>query len=143
MEREGPLEFWKVNIRPGRPLAVGRFQGRPCLGLPGNPVSALVTFEVFVRPALNTLHGLADDDRIPFEARLDEAIESDGRESYLRGVVHWRDGGYRARLSGNQDSSVLTALVAANALLVVPAGIRELPQGAQIQGWFLGRRMAV
>jgi molybdopterin molybdotransferase len=138
LEREGDLEFWTVNIRPGKPLAFGHYAGKPFLGLPGNPVSALVTFEVFVRPALLKMHGVNDAGRIRFEARLEETIESDGRESYLRARVRWEPGGYRARLSGSQDSSVLSALAAANALLVVPAGVHALPAGARVEGWFFG-----
>ena len=137
VEQEGNLEFWMVNIRPGKPLAVGQFQGKPFIGLPGNPVSALVTFEVFVRPALLRLHGARADDRIRFEARLEQPIDSDGRESYLRARVRWDQGGYRARLSGSQDSSALSALAAANALVIVPPGVRSLPEGASVQGWFL------
>jgi len=138
LEREGDLEFWMVNIRPGKPLAFGHFAGTPFLGLPGNPVSALVTFEVFVRPALLRMHGVNGEDRIRFVAELEEPIESDGRESYLRARVRWEASGYRARLSGSQDSSVLSALAAANALLIVPAGVRALPAGARVEGWFLG-----
>ncbi len=138
LEQEGDLEFWTVNIRPGKPLAFGHYGGRPFLGLPGNPVSALVTFEVFVRPALFKMHGVSGADRIRFEARLEEPIESDGRETYLRARVRWEPGGYRARLSGSQDSSVLSALAAANALLVVPAGVKALPAEARVEGWFFG-----
>jgi molybdopterin molybdotransferase len=138
VEEQGGLEFWKVNIRPGKPLAVGQFMGRTFLGLPGNPVSALVTFEVFVRPALRVLHGARGTGRLRFEAELAEGIESDGRETYLRAVVELKDGGHRARLAGGQDSSVLSSLAAANALIVIPAGVRTMPEGARVRGWFIG-----
>jgi len=70
-------------------------------------------------------------------ARLDQAVESDGRESYLRAEIDWQQGGYHARLTGSQDSSVLSTLVAANALIVVPAGVYSLPAGELVEAWFL------
>ncbi|NWF64613.1 MAG: molybdopterin molybdotransferase MoeA [Chloroflexi bacterium] len=84
LDANGRLDFWKVNMRPGKPLAFGMYRGIPLLGLPGNPVSALVGFEVFVRPTLERLSGSMDGGRQTVRVRSAEEILSDGRESYLR-----------------------------------------------------------
>lgn len=135
VEQDGRLEFWRVNMRPGKPFTCGQFRGIPFIGLPGNPVSAFVGFEVFVRPALQKMSGLAPHPPRVTRARLAEAIESDGRESYLRGVVTCQAGACAARLTGHQGSGNLRSLVQANALLLVPSGVKSLPSGAEIDAW--------
>ena len=143
IESKGKLDFWKVNMRPGKPLAVGEYRSLPLIGLPGNPVSAFVGFEVFVRPALGRLAGqiltggsiLAARPKI--RVRLAEAIESDGRESYLRAIIYEQDGGFSAKLTGHQGSGNLLSLVQANALLIIPAGVKSLAIDAQVDAWLL------
>jgi molybdopterin molybdotransferase len=135
VEQEGRLEFWKVNMRPGKPLAFGHYQGVPFFGLPGNPVSAFVGFEVFVRPALYKLSGITGYMRNTHRARLLEPIESDGRESYLRAVISVDKGKKVVRLTGHQGSGNLYSLVQANALLLVPSGVKSLPAGAEVEYW--------
>ncbi len=137
VEAQGSLDFWRVNMRPGKPLAFGQYRGLPFVGLPGNPVSAFVGFEVFVRPALGRLAGLKAAGRPKVRVRLAEAIESDGRESYLRAVLEAGDGTLSARLTGHQGSGNLLSLVQANALLIVPAGVKSLAIGDQIEAWML------
>ncbi len=138
VESNGSLDFWQVNMRPGKPLAFGEYRGIPFTGLPGNPVSAFVGFEVFVRPALGKLAGLRSDAHHPtVRVTLAEAVESDGRESYLRAIVEAKDGIWSARLTGNQGSGNLLSLVKANALLIVPAGVKSLAIGAQAEAWLL------
>jgi len=137
VESQGKLDFWKVNMRPGKPLAFGEYRGVPFIGLPGNPVSAFVGFEVFVRGALGRLAGLKTMARAKVRVRLAEAVESDGRESYLRAIVEERDGILSAKLTGHQGSGNLLSLVQANALLVVPAGVKSLAIGAQADAWLL------
>lgn len=137
VEAEGQLDFWKVRMRPGKPLVVGHVQNRPFFGLPGNPVSALLTFEVFVRPALLKLSGYAAGARLAVPATLLETFYSDGRESYLRVVVETRAGQYVARSAGDQGSAVLTAMARANGLLVIPEGVTEAPAGAVFTVWLL------
>jgi molybdopterin molybdotransferase len=135
LEAHGELSFWGVNIRPGKPLAFGSYRGVPFLGLPGNPVSALVTFEVFVRAILDRLVGSGKPQRWVVAARAEEEIRSDGRESYLRAHV-WRQGGeHRARLTGAQDSGMLSSLVLSNGLLVVPAGTVRVERGEVVSVW--------
>jgi molybdopterin molybdotransferase len=138
VETSGKLNFWKVNIRPGKPILSGTFRGVPFVGLPGNPVSALVTFEVFVRPMLDRLSGLPATERLRLRAKTSERVRSDGRESYLRGIVSWGEGGYRVRLSGSQDSSVLSSLIRANALVVLPAGSETIEPGVDVEVWLVG-----
>jgi len=137
VESDGVLEFWRVNMRPGKPLAFGKFRGIPFFGLPGNPVSAFVGFEVFVRPALERLCGLALRPRPSWKVRLVEEITSDGRESYLRAVVLEEDGILTARLTGHQGSGNIFSLVRANALLIVPSGVKCVPAGSEINAWLL------
>ncbi len=143
VESDGSLDFWRVNLRPGKPLAFGQYRGIPFVGLPGNPVSAFVGFAVFVRPALQRLAGvrdLGDGDpaaRRRVQVRLEEEIESDGRESYLRALVQEQDGVLTARLTGHQGSGNLLSLVQANALLIIPAGVKSLAIGSQAEAWLL------
>lgn len=137
IESNGTLDFWRVNMRPGKPLAFGEYRGAPFIGLPGNPVSAFVGFEVFARPALGRLCGLKTAARPRVKVRLAEAIESDGRESYLRAVVEERGGILSAKLTGHQGSGNLLSLVQANALLIVPAGVKSLAIGDPIDAWLM------
>ncbi len=138
VERYGRLDFWRVNMRPGKPVAFGAYRGVPFLGLPGNPVSAFVTFEIFARPVLFKMQGRTDWERPRRVARLAEAVTSDGRESYLRAVVTPdADGRLVARLTGHQGSGNLLSLVQANALLIVPAGVKSLPEGSEAAFWYL------
>lgn len=138
VEQHGHINFWRVKMRPGKPLAFGAYRGVPIMSLPGNPVSALVTYEVFVRPALNRLAGMIEAQRTRVLARIEEDLESDGRQSYLRARIRWQDGEFRVRLTGNQDSGVLMSLVAADALIVVPEGTKHLAAGEVIEAWLLG-----
>ena len=137
VEADGELDFWKVNMRPGKPLAFGKFHGIPFFGLPGNPVSAFVGFEIFVRPALEKLSGHTPRSPLRQKARLDEPIESDGRESYLRAIVTEENGQLVARLTGHQGSGNIFSLVQANALLIVPSGVKSLPASSEVEIWLI------
>ena len=137
VESDGELSFWRVNMRPGKPIAYGNFQGVPFIGLPGNPVSAFVGYEVFVRPALLKLSGVSEVQRYQVKARLMEGIESDGRESYLRGILKYKNREWLANLTGHQGSGNLFSLIQANALLIIPSGVKSLPAGSMIDAWLL------
>ena len=126
------LQFWRVNMRPGKPLAFGAYGGVPYLGLPGNPVSAMVSFERFARPAILKLAGHLRLERPRVQAIVQEEISSDGRESYLRAIVRREEGEYVVELSGRQGSHVMTSLIHANGLLLVPAGVRHLEAGETV-----------
>jgi molybdopterin molybdotransferase len=145
VEEQGSLDFWKVNMRPGKPLAFGHYgraigdhyQDIPFFGLPGNPVSAFIGFEVFVRPALERLGGAIPQPRPRQHARLAGPVNTDGRETYLRAVVTEENGTLVARLTGHQGSGNLLSLVQANALLIVPSGVKSLPANAEAEVWML------
>jgi molybdopterin molybdotransferase len=137
IELDGELKFWRVRMRPGKPLAFGRVHGIPYFGLPGNPVSALLTLEVFVRPALLKLAGRRRWEKLAVDAVLAETLDSDGRESYLRVVVSRQAGGYVATPAGNQGSAVLSTLMRANGLLIVPEGVTEARAGERFRVWLM------
>ncbi|MEW6083019.1 MAG: gephyrin-like molybdotransferase Glp [Chloroflexota bacterium] len=137
LESNGKMDFWRVNMRPGKPLAFGEYKGIPFLGLPGNPVSAFVGFEVFVRAALGRLGGSNRGSRQTVRVRCEEEIRSDGRESYLRAQIRETDGILSARLTGHQGSGNLLSLVRADALLIIPAGVKCVPAGQEINAWIL------
>jgi len=137
VEAAGSLAFWKVKMRPGKPLAVGRVGGLPFIGLPGNPVSALVGMEVFVRPVLMKLSGRAVAERFTVMASLAERFESDGRETYLRVKLERQGETYQARSTGQQGSNIITSLVRADGLMIIPEGVMEAPAGMRLPVWIL------
>jgi molybdopterin molybdotransferase len=115
------LHLWKVSMRPGKPITFGSLDGRPVFGLPGNPVSAMVTFELFVRPALLKMSGRRRLTRPRLRARALAPIPNPGsRRGYLRVQLETTsDGALGARLTGEQGSAILRSMVAADALAVV------------------------
>jgi molybdopterin molybdotransferase len=134
---DGALDFWKVNMRPGRPFTFGNYRKIPYVGLPGNPASAFVGFEVFVRPALEHVGGVAGWQRRTLRGRLMEASDSDGRESFLRVLVKQRKDGLDIYLTGHQGSGNLYSLVQADALMRVPAGVTNLLANSMQEIWLL------
>ena len=132
LAQAGAVNFWRVRMRPGKPLAFGDYRGIPYLGLPGNPVSAMVSFETFARPAILKMAGHQRLGRPSVRAVLLEDIHSDGRESYVRAVVTRDARGYVAVTTGSQGSHIMTSLVAANALLVVPEGVTAVAAGTEL-----------
>jgi molybdopterin molybdotransferase len=137
IESNGKMDFWRVNMRPGKPLAFGEYGNIPFIGLPGNPVSAFVGFEIFVRAAIGRLSGALNGGRQTVRVRCEEQIDSDGRESYLRAEVREENGVHLARLTGHQGSGNLHSLVRANALLIIPAGVKCVPAGEEVNAWLL------
>lgn len=128
-------EFWRVRIRPGSPMTFGTLDGRPFWGLPGNPVSAMVTFEVFLRPALLHMAGHADPHRHRLLAEAAETIRSPEELTHFYRVRldFPEDGPPRARLTGPQGSGILTSMVDADALAVLPEGTGIVPEGSPLQ----------
>jgi molybdopterin molybdotransferase len=135
LEQEGNMGFWRVRMRPGKPLAYGTYHGIPYLGLPGNPVSAMVSFERFARAAIRKMAGHTQLDRPTITVTVQNEIHSDGRESYIRAIVTSNGSGYQAKLTGDQGSHIMTSLVKANALLIVPEGVKHLPVGSELTAW--------
>ncbi len=123
MAEQGEIHFWQINMRPGKPVAFGHIGAVPLLGLPGNPVSAAVTFELFGRPVIRKMSGhthlLHPQADVVVEDGVSERVM---RRHYVRAHVEWRDGRLIAHTTGNQGSNIMTSLLNANALLVVPEG---------------------
>ncbi len=139
IEQHGRIAFWRVNIRPGKPVAFGNFETVPFLGLPGNPVSAYVGSLIFLLPVIRKLRGEPPLRHRLETATLAEDVESDGRESYLRARVEEIDSGLFVSLSGHQGSANLFALSKASALLILPSGVKSLPAGSKVNIWRLDR----
>ena len=133
-EMGGRLDFWKLRMRPGAPVGFGSVLGVPWIGLPGNPVSAMVTFELFVRPAIRAMAGHPLPFRRTVPVRAAEGITlRPTLQHFLRAVVSETPAGPEARLTGPQGSGILTSMVRANALLVIPEGQHETPAGSVVQ----------
>ena len=130
--------FWRLRMRPGAPVGFGLVGGTPWIGLPGNPVSTMVTFELFVRPAIRKMCGQTLLFRRAVPVRTAEPISLKPRlQHFLRAVVRHTPDGAEARLTGPQGSSLLSSMVLANALLIVPEGQLETPAGAVLQAMLL------
>jgi len=142
LAREGELVFWRVRMRPGNPLAFGRIKGRSKegvakeivhLGLPGNPVSVMVTFEVFARPAMLKMMGRENLAKPMIEAIIEEPIANDGGfRIFARAIVEERNGQYFARLTGPQGSGILTSMSRANGLVVVTEDRLRVEKGETV-----------
>jgi len=125
------LRFWKLRMRPGAPVGFGVLGSLPWIGLPGNPVSTMVTFELFVRPAIRKMMGQPLPFRRTVPVRVAEPIRLGPKlQHFLRAVVTPRAEGLEVRLTGPQGSGILTSMVKANALLIIPEGQHETPEGA-------------
>jgi len=125
--------FWKLRMRPGAPVGFGLLGDVPWIGLPGNPVSTMVTFELFVRPAIRAIIGHPLPFRRSRLARVAETVTLRPRlQHFLRAVVSENEAGLEARLTGPQGSGILTSMVKANALLVIPEGQFEVPAGSTV-----------
>ncbi len=136
--QDGQVGFWRVRMRPGKPLAFGTYANVPYIGLPGNPVSAMVSFERFARAAILKMAGHTKFERPQVSVRLQDVIHSDGRESYVRAVVTRNElGEYIATTTGSQGSHIMTSLVEANALLIVPEGVEFVGQGEELTAWMI------
>ncbi|TET68642.1 MAG: molybdopterin molybdotransferase MoeA, partial [Dehalococcoidia bacterium] len=143
LAKEGEITFWTVRMKPGKPLAFGTIKGVnktgvtrniPHLGLPGNPVSSMVTFELFARPAILKMMGKKNLANPTVEAVLEEPIvNTDGRRVYTRAIVEKRGDNYFARLTGPQGSGILTSMSLANGLVVVPEDKAEIKAGEVAQ----------
>ena len=121
MKKLGDVVFWKIAMRPGRPMAVGRIGPAVLFGLPGNPVAVMVTFLAFVRPALLQLMGCTESPPPLLKARSQEAMrKKPGRTEYQRGIVTRNaQGELEVRTTGNQGSGVLSSMVSGNGLIVL------------------------
>jgi molybdopterin molybdotransferase len=135
LDRIGDVGFWTVAIKPGRPIAFGRVAGALFFGLPGNPVSAMVTFYQIVQPALQQLRGLASPE-VPVQVTATLAgrlKKKPGRREFQRGVLSMSaDGGYRVEATGRQGSGILRSMGEANCFIVLPEDCGTLEEGATV-----------
>jgi molybdopterin molybdotransferase len=141
--REGEVGFWTVRMKPGKPLAFGTFPSGdrriPHIGLPGNPVSSMVTFELFGRPAVYKMMGRSGWERPVLRVTVEERVENtDARRFLARAIVREREGRYSASLTGPQGSGILTSMALANALVVCPEDVEALEPGDEADAIMLG-----
>ncbi len=132
-------KFWKIAMRPGAPVGFGVIGALPWIGLPGNPVSTMVTFELFVRPAIRKMLGHANLFRRTVQVTVAEPIElGPPLRHFLRAVVtEGADGNRTAKLAGPQGSGILTSMAKANALLIVPEDKPKVAAGEQLAAMLL------
>ncbi len=139
LAEHGEIGFWTVCMKPGKPLAFGVIgkgtkKTVPHLGLPGNPVSAMITFEQFARPAILKMMGKKILTKPTIRAIIDDDIENqDGRRLFARVTVTKRGGQYHACLTGPQGSGILTSMVKANGLAVIPEGAKQVKAGQMVE----------
>jgi len=137
------MDFWRVAMRPGSPLGFAQVGGTPWIGLPGNPVSTMVCFELFVRPALRRMQGHRVLHRRTVQVRMDDTAKTPGRLThFLRGIVRDEAGTLKAKLTGPQGSGILTSMAKANALLVIPEGRDAVLPGETVTAILLGDAQA-
>jgi molybdopterin molybdotransferase len=133
------LHLWRVRMRPGAPLGFGTLDDMPWLGLPGNPVSAMVTFELFARPLIRRQRGERSIFRRAIDVQVrDELSLAASLTHFFRAIVSWEDAGPVARLTGPQGSGLLTSMARANALLVVPPERMVVQAGETARAILLG-----
>ncbi|GAC1422562.1 MAG: molybdopterin molybdotransferase MoeA [Ktedonobacteraceae bacterium] len=123
MAEQGNITFWRINMRPGKPVAFGHIGGVPLLGLPGNPVSTAVTFELFGRPVLRKMQGQTRLLKPHIPVIVEDGVSDRAmRRHYVRAHVEWRNDHFVAHTTGNQGSNIMTSLLQANAFVIVPEG---------------------
>ena len=128
------VKFWKVAMKPGKPLVFGTIGSKPVFGLPGNPTSAMISFEQFVRPALLKMMGHTNIYRPVVEAALAEKLNLTGNRLHLvRCKLFEKDGMMMAQATWNQSSGALRSMVLADALMIVPAGHGPFAAGDKIK----------
>jgi len=129
----GQMNFWQVKQKPGKPLAFGHINGKPVVGLPGNPVSSMVVCDQYVRPLLLKMQGATNIFRVQVTAYSDQEIKKQaGRTEFLRTKVSWQDGAYHAVLTGPQGSGILTSMVQADGLMILPEECDGVKQGDMV-----------
>ncbi|MDA8126496.1 MAG: molybdopterin molybdotransferase MoeA [Deltaproteobacteria bacterium] len=124
------MQFWRVAMRPGRPLAFGSLGNVPLVGLPGNPVASMVSFQQFVRPAILKMLGHRNLFRRTIKARLAEPVQK-GKEvrQFIRALIRRTKDGYEVVTTGDQGSGILKSMVRANGLVVIPVGVEKVAAG--------------
>jgi len=135
------MNFWKLAIKPGQPLAFGKIQGKLAFGLPGNPVSSMVTFEQLVRPAMLKMGGHKNYSRPVLQAVFQERFSKrPDRRHFLRGVLRKENGVLTVRTTGDQGSGILTSMVKANCLIDMPVEVEKVNPGDIVNVQVTGSR---
>jgi molybdopterin molybdotransferase len=135
---QGKISFWKVRMKPGKPLAFGTIKGVPHLGLPGNPVSSMITFELFARPAMLKMMGKTNLIRPTVDVIMEsDAKNNDGRRVFLRAIVRQEGDRLYAKTTGPQGSGILTSMSLANALVIVPESVAAVKKGDTVKAMML------
>lgn len=130
--------FWKVAMRPGKPLVFGTLKNKPVFGLPGNPVSSMISFEVFVKPALLKMLGLNSNIRHQVNAVLQEDItKKKGLKYFLRAKTRFLDNVYLTETAGSQSSGALKSMALADSLMVLDEEKEKIKKGSLVSVWFL------
>jgi molybdopterin molybdotransferase len=136
------MVFWKVAMKPGKPLAFGLIDRKPVFGLPGNPVSSMISFEQFVRPSLLKMMGHHQLFRPVIEAILKEDIHKEpGRRHFVRAFVSFENDHYTVGITGEQGSAILRSMVKANGLVVVPEDKKLVKAGEKVKVQLLDRSL--
>ncbi|MFA6449056.1 MAG: gephyrin-like molybdotransferase Glp [bacterium] len=134
LEEIGDIKFWKVAMKPGKPIAFGRIGGALLFGLPGNPVSVMVGFEMFVRPALLKMMGASVLSRPRATARMEHELkEKPSRTKIMRGIASRDENGLSVRTTGGQGSGILKSMVLANCFIIMPEGLGSLGKGDAVE----------
>jgi molybdopterin molybdotransferase len=134
------MQFWQVAMRPGKPLAFGSMGGVPVFGLPGNPVSSMVSFEQFVRPSILKMMGHKNIFRKTVRATLEEDItKKTGTRHFIRALVKYERGKYSAASTGEQGSGILKSMVTANGLIILPENAAVVKKGDEVTVQLLDR----
>jgi len=138
MSKQGKISFWKVRMKPGKPLVFGTIKDIPHLGLPGNPVSSMITFELFACPAMLKMMGKTNLSRPTVDVIIENAAKnSDGRRVFLRAIVRKENGRLYAKTTGPQGSGILTSMSMANALVIVPEDVAAVKAGDAVKAIML------
>ncbi|HEY7067924.1 MAG TPA: gephyrin-like molybdotransferase Glp [Chloroflexota bacterium] len=133
LDKLGRIDFWRVNMKPARPLAFGHLGAVPMFGLPGNPAASMVAFEEFVRPAILKMQGRQALRHPTLQAASDVALDNrGGRRSFVRGYVYRDGAAYRVRPAGSEGAGIMTAMVRANCFIVIPEDVARVAPGDPI-----------
>jgi len=132
------IKFWKIAMRPGKPIVFGIIKGIPVFGLPGNPVSSMVSFNSFVKPAMLKMLNVKKGVTGKVRARLEETIKTKkGLRYFLRAETVWKGNGFITRTTGAQGSGILKSMALANSLIIIPEKVQKINKGAMVDIKFI------
>lgn len=133
-EAGAKLLFWKVNMKPGTPIAVARYEDKLLFGLSGNPAAAYITFEKFVRPTILRIMGKTDYNFKKVQSTLESNFTKISKQNrYVRAITYYRDGQFFTKLPDKHSSGILTSLSGTNSLFYVPGGTGPYEEGESIE----------